>query len=340
VALGTYGTTLSDELNRLANGGTYREPGAMVGQALAARQWAEQLSISTNLTDTVGVLNAIAETSSSNRLDFNGVCNLLAGTSGLPAAAALRLLDVTPPLPVVTGGTLTSDSTYFYRTFTSTSDLVVSNSSLAVEYLVIAGGAGARSGAGGAGGLRSATATLTPATYSAVVGAGSAGGDWATPLIALGSPSSFNGVESAGGGNGGTVNSANAQAGGSGGGGGGIFGSTTPGGAGNTPSTSPSQGNNGGGGGPSSNQVGGGGGGAGGVGGTPTAGVGSSAFSDWATATSTGLSGVYAAGGSGMNANATGAAGAINTGNGGSGGFTGGSGGSGIVIVRYLKTAV
>ena len=90
MALGVAGTTLLDELNRLANGGTYRVPSAMVGQALAARQWAVQRTITTNLTDTVGVLNAIAQTSSTNRLDFNGVCNAIAGTSQLPAAAALR----------------------------------------------------------------------------------------------------------------------------------------------------------------------------------------------------------------------------------------------------------
>ena len=90
MALGQYGTTLLDELNRLANGGTYRAPGAMVDQALAARQWAAQRLVTTNLTDTVGVLNAIAGTTSTNRLDFNGVCNLIASTSQLPAAAALR----------------------------------------------------------------------------------------------------------------------------------------------------------------------------------------------------------------------------------------------------------
>ena len=93
MALGEYGTTLLDELNRLANGGTYREPGAMVGQALAARQWAVQRSVSTNLTDTVGVLNAIAGTTSDNRLDYSGVCNLIAGTSQLPAAQALRAVS-------------------------------------------------------------------------------------------------------------------------------------------------------------------------------------------------------------------------------------------------------
>jgi len=90
VALGVYGTTLLDELNRLANGGTYRAPSAMVGEALAARQWAVQRSVTTNLTDTVGVLNAIAGTTSTNRLDYNGVCNALASTFQLPAAQALR----------------------------------------------------------------------------------------------------------------------------------------------------------------------------------------------------------------------------------------------------------
>jgi hypothetical protein len=90
VALGVAGTTLLDELNRLANGGTYRVPGAMVGEALAARQWAVARSVTTNLTDTVGVLNAIQGTTSTNRLDFAGVCNALASTTQLPAAQALR----------------------------------------------------------------------------------------------------------------------------------------------------------------------------------------------------------------------------------------------------------
>ena len=90
MALGVYGTRLLDELNRLANGGTYRAPGEMVDEARAAKQWAVQRSVSTNLTDTVGVLNAIAGTTSANRLDYSGVCNLIAGTFQLPAAQALR----------------------------------------------------------------------------------------------------------------------------------------------------------------------------------------------------------------------------------------------------------
>jgi hypothetical protein len=93
VALGEYGTTLLAEMNRLANGGTYRTSAEMVEMALAARQWAAQRSVSTNLTDTVGVLNAIAGTTNDNRLDFNGVCNLIASTFQLPAAQALRAVS-------------------------------------------------------------------------------------------------------------------------------------------------------------------------------------------------------------------------------------------------------
>ena len=91
MALGVYGTTLNDELNRLANGGTYRTMGNMVDMALAAQQWATQKSVTTTVTDTVGVLNQIANnTDKSKWLDFNGVCNQLASTSGLAAAEALR----------------------------------------------------------------------------------------------------------------------------------------------------------------------------------------------------------------------------------------------------------
>jgi hypothetical protein len=93
VALGEYGTTLLAEMNRLANGGTYRTSAEMVDMALAARQWAVAREVSTELTDTVGVLNAIAGTTSDNRLDYNGVCNLIAGTFQLPAAQALRAVS-------------------------------------------------------------------------------------------------------------------------------------------------------------------------------------------------------------------------------------------------------
>jgi hypothetical protein len=100
MSLGTLGSTLNDELNRLANGGTYRDMDDMVDEALAAKQWANRENISPYTTDTVGVLNEIAGlgTNRQNWLDFNGVCNYIAGTSGLPAAAALRQIYPTTDL--------------------------------------------------------------------------------------------------------------------------------------------------------------------------------------------------------------------------------------------------
>lgn len=85
-------STLNQELNRLANGGTYRPANEMVDAALAAKQWAIARGITPYHTDVVGVLNDIAGITgpAKNHLDYSGVCNLLAGTSGLPAAAALR----------------------------------------------------------------------------------------------------------------------------------------------------------------------------------------------------------------------------------------------------------
>jgi hypothetical protein len=87
-------STLNDELNRLANGGTYRLKSQMVDKAKAAQQWATLRGINLTVTDTVGVLNEIAEIDSkADWLDFSGVCNYIAGSSGLPAAAALRLIE-------------------------------------------------------------------------------------------------------------------------------------------------------------------------------------------------------------------------------------------------------
>ena len=91
MALGTYGSTLTSELNRLANGGTYPAISDYVDQAAAARAWAAQRSVTLTVTDTVGVLNQIAGiTNQAAWLDFSGVCNYIAGTTGLTANAALQ----------------------------------------------------------------------------------------------------------------------------------------------------------------------------------------------------------------------------------------------------------
>jgi len=92
VPLGIYGSTLNDELNRLANGGTYPAISDYKDQAGAAQAWAAARSVSLNdVTDLVGVLNLInGVTDRKLFLDVAGVCNSLAGTTQLEPAAALR----------------------------------------------------------------------------------------------------------------------------------------------------------------------------------------------------------------------------------------------------------
>lgn len=83
--LGTSGSTLVAELNRLANGGSYPALQTYVDDALAANIWA-----GTSGLDVVGALNVKAGNTQPNLKDLMGVCNQLAGTTGLAAAAALR----------------------------------------------------------------------------------------------------------------------------------------------------------------------------------------------------------------------------------------------------------
>lgn len=90
--LGTAGSTLVDELNRLANGGTYPAISAYLDTAGAAQAWAAARTVTLNgTTDTIGVLNRIkGVTVQTSFLDLAGICNSIAGTTGLEPAAALR----------------------------------------------------------------------------------------------------------------------------------------------------------------------------------------------------------------------------------------------------------
>jgi len=92
VSYGTAGSTLNDELNRLANGGTYPAISAYYDQAKAAQVWAATKSINLNgVSDLVGVINYVGGiTTRATMLDIAGICNKIAGTSGLEPAAALR----------------------------------------------------------------------------------------------------------------------------------------------------------------------------------------------------------------------------------------------------------
>lgn len=92
MSYGYDGSTLNDELNRLANGGTYPSYASYLDQAGAAQAWASAKSVTLGeVTDLVGVLNFIGGiTTRSSMLDVAGICNLIAGTTGLEPAAALR----------------------------------------------------------------------------------------------------------------------------------------------------------------------------------------------------------------------------------------------------------
>lgn len=89
---GIDGSTLVDELNRLWNGGTYPNRSDYLDEAGAAAKWAAYRSVSLGkITDTVGILNYInGVTAPNSMLDIAGVCNSIAGTTGLEPAAALR----------------------------------------------------------------------------------------------------------------------------------------------------------------------------------------------------------------------------------------------------------
>lgn len=84
---GVAGTTLCDELNRLANGGaTYPTRDKFLDEQGAANTWAGSVGLA-----LIGALNKKAGTSAS-ALELRGVCNKIAGTSDLDPVTALRTL--------------------------------------------------------------------------------------------------------------------------------------------------------------------------------------------------------------------------------------------------------
>lgn len=91
MATGVAGSSLADELNRLANGGTYPVMTAYKSEQGAANAWA-----GTNGLGLIAALNYKASSSRQpqNYKDFNAICNELAGTTGLSGVVALRSINL------------------------------------------------------------------------------------------------------------------------------------------------------------------------------------------------------------------------------------------------------
>jgi hypothetical protein len=255
-----------------------------------------------------------------------------------------------------------SNSGYSVVQFTTvgTSSWTVPAGVTSVEYLVVGGGGGGgyqQGGGGGGGGLLTGNLSVTQgSSISVTVGAGGTGGNSSSMAGGNGGASSFSTISVTGGGGGGS-NAVNGKNGGSGGGEGinpGTYGTGISG-----------QGYNGGDHEGTTVDGGGGGGGAGAVGSNSTgtyAGNGGVGRASDITGTSV----YYAGGGGGGNfyagyyagsgGNGGGGAGSLSgigssgtNGKGGGGGgggqvnltlYNGGAGGSGIVIVRYLASAL
>jgi hypothetical protein len=314
----------------------------------------------------------ITGTGSSSPITVSGLSNGTAYTFTVRAshangqsAASPASNSVTPLNPItVTGGTLTSDATYYYRTFTGNGTLTVSGGTLTADCLTVsAGGQGGGGdtqfprgvearfvggGGGGGGVLYSANASVASASYAITIGGPGFSGDnngGASSFSITGSPT--------GGGSGIRGGDVNGRSGGSGGGGGAR--SNNSNGTGGTGVSG--QGSNGGNGFRNATLTcsGGGGGGAAGTGtngSLGTGGNGGSSITYFGVAVAGGgggggTAGGGSSGGGGATAGTVGDAtsAAANTGGGGGGAGSSGTqapsfGGSGIVMVRYTRSQV
>ena len=102
---------------------------------------------------------------------------MIATNSNGSSNASTASNSVAPNLrATVTGGTLTSDATYYYRTFTGSSNLDISGTSLNADVLMVAGGGGSGWDAGGGGGgggvIIASNKTISVGSYPIVIGSG------------------------------------------------------------------------------------------------------------------------------------------------------------------------
>jgi len=165
--------------------------------------------------------------------------------------AVSRSFSITSTGPVVTGGTLSSDSTYYYRTFKSNSSLGVTGNLSADTIVLAGGGAGGNhmGGGGGAGGLLIQSSTLfATGSYTVTFGSGGSNSGSVESKATSGVNSSIIGgsisMSAIGGGAGGAGNISANQVGSNGGSGGGNSAYTSSGTVAGTGTNQ--QGNNGG----------------------------------------------------------------------------------------------
>lgn len=251
-------------------------------------------------------------------------------------------------MPTLAGGSLTSDATYYYRTFTNNGNLVISNASISVDYLIVGGGGGGgadQGGGGGAGGYYSGSISLPVSSQSIVIGGGGGGASAGTANNGSGGGNTTAFGITAYGGQGGMGLFRSGQSGGNLGSGqvyysGGVAYGDISGGAGGAGAASNGSNASSFGRDSSSGYAGGGGSG------TVIFGYGFGGGGGGGNRTSTqrGSAGSYGGGLGGACSNGSNAT--PNTGGGGGGGswcsyqYAGGSGGSGIVIVRYTRSQV
>jgi hypothetical protein len=91
VATGTAGSSFASELNRLANGGTYPAISAYLAPTAAANDYAG--------TTNLALIAALNKAADANRQPddykaLGGICNELAGTTGLSPTDALRSINI------------------------------------------------------------------------------------------------------------------------------------------------------------------------------------------------------------------------------------------------------
>ena len=117
--------------------------------------------------------------SGTNTGTANTTFNFTVSVSDGINTAQSRVFSMLVSPAVVSGGTLTSDATYYYRTFTGNGNIVVSTSGLSADVLCIGGGGAGgwnNAGGGGAGGFVETFGFQVPVgTHSVTIGGGGSG---------------------------------------------------------------------------------------------------------------------------------------------------------------------